>query len=386
MTIFSDTISEAIHYSLSSPSALGTQISVNALFGQGTLNAAKRYNESDSFGIGMNLADTEVIRPGRIISEAINLQPSIVGSLKYSWTVSERVFVAQALALAIPASVNDAVNVHPVLSVAAAVTVLQGLGLTDSPLPTLKYTWSLIEQLAISPTLTYFLGGSISDVIDMAPVVSVQLRANPAISDAINLHDALSNKLILSVTASDVIDIDQADAALSMIFSGEIDEGIMVTAGYVSPSGNFTAWAINTRNTAVTEYQNYAFNSFARIGDQYFGANDSGLYLLAGDTDNGTSIISTIRSCLAEWGGSRFSVLKAAYLAARGGGNWVLKVITNTGIEYIYAVNASDAATTRIRTGKGIRTRYFSFELISTGQDFTLDTLEFVPIISERRV
>jgi hypothetical protein len=36
--------------------------------------------------------------------------------------------------------------------------------------------------------------------------------------------------------------------------------------------------------------------------------------------------------------------------------------------------------------GKGQRARYFAFELISAGQDFDLDTIEFVPIVVQRRV
>jgi hypothetical protein len=36
--------------------------------------------------------------------------------------------------------------------------------------------------------------------------------------------------------------------------------------------------------------------------------------------------------------------------------------------------------------GKGLRSRYFAFELVSTGQDFDLDTLEFIPLVADRRV
>jgi hypothetical protein len=42
--------------------------------------------------------------------------------------------------------------------------------------------------------------------------------------------------------------------------------------------------------------------------------------------------------------------------------------------------------TARINIGKGIRARYFAFELISTGQDFDLDSLEFIPLVAKRRV
>jgi hypothetical protein len=74
------------------------------------------------------------------------------------------------------------------------------------------------------------------------------------------------------------------------------------------------------------------------------------------------------------------------YLGTRGGGDFVLKLITGDDKTFIYSVNARDMATTKITLGKGLRARYFAFELVSTGQDFDLDTIEFVPLVSDRRV
>ena len=42
--------------------------------------------------------------------------------------------------------------------------------------------------------------------------------------------------------------------------------------------------------------------------------------------------------------------------------------------------------TTKVNMGKGLRARYFAYELISTGQDFDLDSVEFVPLVAQRRV
>ena len=63
-----------------------------------------------------------------------------------------------------------------------------------------------------------------------------------------------------------------------------------------------------------------------------------------------------------------------------------LKLHTGDGKTYAYKVNASSMRTTRVKFGKGLRSRYLSWELISEGADFDLDTVEFVPISSQRRV
>ena len=147
-----------------------------------------------------------------------------------------------------------------------------------------------------------------------------------------------------------------------------------------------TTWAVNTNTGAVTEYTNYDFNSFAQMGLKYLGASSNGLYELNGDTDAGTSIIGQLKSGLLQFSGSRFTGFKAAYLGVRGTGDVLLKLVTGDGVTRTYTVTLDSMRTTKVTMGKGIRARYFSFELIGTGQDFDVDTVEFVPIMAQRRV
>jgi hypothetical protein len=171
-----------------------------------------------------------------------------------------------------------------------------------------------------------------------------------------------------------------------MVFNAELSDTIEVAGAYLGPNGSVTTWAMNTRSGAVTEYQNYAFNSFARVGNKYLGATDDGLYELLGDDDDGTDIIATIRSGFAQWSGTHLGSFKAAYLAVAGAGAYVLRVITRDGKTYNYQVSAQDGRTVKVNMGKGLRSRYFAFELVTAGQDFDLDTLEFIPLVADRRV
>jgi len=173
---------------------------------------------------------------------------------------------------------------------------------------------------------------------------------------------------------------------LQALWDGSISETIVLDGGYLAPDGSFTTWAMNTSTAAVTEYTNYVFNSFARMGNKYLGASDTGLYELLGDNDAGADIIATLKGGYFQFGGSRLSRLNAAYIAARGEGQFVLKIRTGDGQEYIYQTNTRNMRSTKVHMGKGMRARYFSFELVSTGQDFDLESLEFVPIVVQRRV
>jgi hypothetical protein len=351
----------------------------------GLLDVNKRYHESDAFGIGINLADTEVIRPGRIISEVVHMQEMVAPNLRYVWTVAEQLFMAQSLKAAVPIIMSDGIGVAPALRASIAVTVLQGLGIAAAPLPSLKYTQTLLQGLGVSDSFRNFFGGSLTDGIGVTAALAKQFRPQPILADGVGIAPALSQHFYIRVTIEDSITLDDA-SILNAIYAGELADGIQVVAGYVSPNGQFTTWVMNTRTGAVTEYQNYAFNSFGQLGDVYLGASSTGLYKLIGDDDDGTDIIADIKSGFAQWSGTKLTMIRDVYLGLRGAGDYVLKIITADGSTYIYAVNAKDASTTKVTVGKGLRARYWAFELISTGQDFDIDTIEFRPVAADRRV
>ena len=65
----------------------------------------------------------------------------------------------------------------------------------------------------------------------------------------------------------------------------------------------------------------------------------------------------------------------------------VLQLTTGTGETYVYAARSRPMQTTRINLGKGLRARYFKYELEAVdGHDFDLDSIEFLPLVAQRRV
>jgi hypothetical protein len=386
VTLFTTTVNEGIGLTDTSDALdRGKAINSGVRFGEGVLTANKRCFETGSFGIGVAPAQTPTIRPGRVISDVVRMQESVAPNLRYTWTVAEQVFMAQSLKTAVPIILSSGIGIAPALRASIAVTVLQGLGIAAAPLPSLKYTQTLLEGIGVSSTFRNFFGGALSDGVGVTSALAKQFRPHPILADGIGITPALSQHFYIRVTIEDEVAFDDTNI-LKMIYNGELADGIQVVAGYVSPDGQFTTWAMNTRTGAVTEYQNYAFNSFAQIGETYYGASSSGLYKLVGEDDNDADIIADIKSGFAQWAGTKFTMIRDVYLGLRGGGDYVLKIITADGRNYIYGVTAKDAATTKVIVGKGLRARYWAFELISTGQDFDLDTVEFKPLIADRRV
>jgi hypothetical protein len=289
---------------------------------------------------------TDVLR-GIIVRDTVGVDETLDPTTTYGVLLQQLITLRSSLGTQIPVEMADNVGLAVALTTHSAVTVA--------------------DELGVDPAL-----------------LGVSLRRG-IISEDVGIEPLETPQLVLRATVDEGVGIEPLEA-LGMLFAAEVVEGVELTAAYLAPNGSFTTWAMNTRTGAVSEYADFAFNSFAQIGNTYLGASSAGLYELRGDDDDGADIIARIKSGFMQFGGTRLSRLKSAYIAARGEGAFVLRIIDGEDRQYDYAVDTRNQRSTKVHMGKGQRSRYFAFELISEGQDFDLDTLEFVPIMVERRV
>jgi hypothetical protein len=155
-----------------------------------------------------------------------------------------------------------------------------------------------------------------------------------------------------------------------------------------------TGWVMNTEGEMpLSEYENYDFNSFCKVGDVYLGARDEGLYLLDGDTDDGEPIQAAVRTMMLDFGSPVMKRVHNGYIGYTSTGRLMLKVRTVSGgelKEQWYEAKELQAQAPReqmIRLGRGLRSRYWQFELVNVdGSDFELMNLELHPVYLNRRV
>lgn len=330
-------------------------------------------------------AFVEEFYPGAVINEQFGLGDAQVPSYIFSKELIDTAAIAETLTAAIPVDLADTFTVDDVAAGVVSLLILDALTLVDMPDGDATYGVALADALYASDSLARFLDGSVSDEIAVAEALAVNPRLPQIITDLFSLSDLSEGQLLIRVTAADDVVFSDTTPA-KWIFSPTIVDQLEIVVGYIAPNGDFTTWAVNTRTGAVTEYQNFEFNSFAQLGHKYLGASSSGLYELDGDTDDGTDVVAHIKSGYAQFGGSKYTSFKAAYLGMRGDGDVILKLDTGDGKTYTYQTVIQDMQSTKVRFGKGLRARYFSFELISTGPDFDLDTIEFLPLVAQRRV
>lgn len=219
--------------------------------------------------------------------------------------------------------------------------------------------------------------------VGLSAAFSNEARFSGSISEDIALHDAPSLTMVLTLTVAE--DVALADIpAQQLLFQAIMQEGVRFDSFFSSPT--FTAWAMNLRNAAVSQYSGFNYNSFAKMGDRYLGASDQGLFWLDGDTDATRPVNSRITTGILQPNGNKLAGVQSAYLGMRGNGQFVVTVTDEAGGFYNYTLNATDMETSRVVFGRGLRTRYFTFSLESQGQDFDLDNVEFITTDLSRKL
>lgn len=246
-----------------------------------------------------------------------------------------------------------------------------------------RQTSAAADALVVSGSSGYAGHVSAADSVGFVGALANRSNLRTSVAEAVTFHSALALDVVLYVTVSD--DVALADVPeQTLLFQAIIQDHVQFKAFFASPA--YTTWAMNTRNAAVTQYANFNFNSFAKIGPRYLGANDQGLYWLDGDDDAGRAVNSRITTGVIQPNGNKLAGVQYAYLGMRGDGQFVITVTDEAGGSYSYSLTGSSMETARVAFGRGFKTRYFTFSLESKGQDFDIDSVEFITTEMARKI
>lgn len=319
-----------------------------------------------------------------VLQEPLTIGSVLAGFAQHNSVLAESVKGREVYVTARTAGLIDSGTLTDSFIPYVGLTVLERIGVLPTVATFASQRPVLVEDVVIADELRRFMGAAAADSGIVTDALVRYLRARPVVTESVSMTDTTSWKLVLRVEADEDVVVDDV-MALFWRARTAISDMVQLSGLLVTPSA-FVTWAINTRTGATTNYTQYPYTSFARRGSRYLATAQDGLYELAGDTDNGTNIIAEIQSGFMQFAGSKFTSFKGIYLGMHGSGQVFLRLDTGDGKQYTYQVVAQDMETTKVRVGKGLRARYFSFALITTGQDFDLDTVEFLPIGAQRRV
>jgi hypothetical protein len=297
---------------------------------------------------------------------------------------------------------------YGILSAALAPLFMSGHGLTGQT-GTFNASLPPMQMLATNRPYGAF-NGVLPKIIGSAYALEGNTNATIASFVGVSATMTTVSLLVVAMNASGTISsvfVTQVQVPVSMVSSGTagstlltsatltaIMQSIAAAAGATAvgpgstPSQDGDTWVYNLDSNGSTNYTDYAFNSYARLGDAYFGAARSGLFLLDGDTDDGLPINANVSFGVRDFGTATKKTVTECYVGMAGADNLYVKVVAN-GEQYIYATRnyTNVLRQQRVTFGKGLRTNYIELELYNHGGAyFELDTIEFQVADLTRRI
>jgi hypothetical protein len=264
------------------------------------------------------------------------------------------VFRASAGGINFSDIIADAGGVSPGGTPLSGVTRTTTLGAVLGVFPTVSAATFIVVYMDSAGTVTSF--GSVTPVIDAAALSSIDASSSLTSTSVLN---AVMNSVIGATS------IDSQSRA----------------AGQV--------WVVNVETGASARYENFNFNSYAKIGGTYYGVRSDGIYELDGDTDAGTPITANVNMGRMDFGSKMLKRLESAYMSVSSYGTMQLRVTDDKGNAYTYDARRSDTAMQqqRIDVGRGLKANYMQFEIINdAGADFELAGAELMSVDSSRRI
>ena len=147
--------------------------------------------------------------------------------------------------------------------------------------------------------------------------------------------------------------------------------------------------SLNLVNIAVTQFCNYDFNSFCKIGGKYFGANDSGIFELTGNDDAGSNIDAFFELILSDFGISNMKRIRSMYVGGEANGSLTLTLKDDENNSRTYNLNLTSGnkqSSAKVSVGRDGLGRYWQVRIDNvSGVYFAIDFIEALAIILGRK-
>ena len=145
---------------------------------------------------------------------------------------------------------------------------------------------------------------------------------------------------------------------------------------------------INLSNLSVTQFCSYNFNSFCKIGDKHYGANDSGIFELTGNDDTGINIDAFFELIVSDFGISNVKRIRKIYAGYEAKGDLIVTTKDNEDNARSYTLSYLDYNKQnggQVNVGRDGLGRYWQIRVDNiNGCYFAIDNIELVLTILGR--
>ena len=140
---------------------------------------------------------------------------------------------------------------------------------------------------------------------------------------------------------------------------------------------------------AVTQYCSFDFGSFCKIGEKYYGSDETGIYELTGDDDAGTVIDAFVELIVSDFGISNMKRIRSIYIGGEADGGLTLTLKDNENNSRIYTLNldtGNKQSSAKVDVGRDGIGRYWQVRIDNvSGCYFAIDDIEVLAVILGRK-
>lgn len=329
---------------------------------------------------------------------------SAVGSLDFTLPMLQRSIyghdsIIGTMSVSIPKFTRSIVGVTGIAGTINASTPMQ--------------TFSMIGSSGITGTISASIPKQKFYLVAENGITGTLNVSIPLLSSSVSLSAGVIGNLAFSIpivrSPGDVVNGGVANVSFSLPFFRFTANGLMSCEGVLSATipmmsygesrytivdavgdeyANITI-VMNIKNKALTQYNNYNFNSMCNFGGKNLGLISTGMYDLTGDTDDGYQIDWNIRTGNLSLEMNDKKRIKQVWISHRTNGNMVLTVVKPNGEEYEYELEnvILEENVARVKVGKGIKSKYVKLDLKNVGgSTLLLDALRVhYDVLSKKR-
>lgn len=322
--------------------------------------------------------------------ERLRVQDQAAPLLQFVSLLTESVVVRDFATLVFDHTFASDVTLSDDLALDWVVTVADALMVADERLSLLDALITVVSALVVRDDVIPVLQRDVNEVLTLVGTESAQILAIVEAASALVMDDDLANTMLMFGDLSSEVDFSGSDPAALLALLTEImdtvDLGVRIRVG----DDLFVGYAVNTRNAAVSQYQNFPFNSFALVGGKAYGAGPAGIYRLGGDTDDGDPIQALLRTGVVNF--EEMVHVPNAWIGLTSDGQMILKTVTmdkGRKKENWYRMKERPQGApveSRFDPAKGLASTYWQWELENVdGAYFELDMLKVWPVRIGRR-
>ena len=146
---------------------------------------------------------------------------------------------------------------------------------------------------------------------------------------------------------------------------------------------------VNLSNLGVTQYCQFNFNSFCKIGDKYFGACDTGIFELTGDDDNGANIDAFFELINSDFGIANMKRIRSMYVGGESNGSLTLTLKNDENNSRTYSLNLTSGnkqSSAKVPTGRDGVGGYWQVRIDNvSGAYFAINSIKALLVILGRK-